>query len=47
MSVAPRLASRRRIGRRLAAPVGVWDTDADGFRREFMAKVIGASLPRR
>ena len=36
----PRLASRRRIGRRPAAPVGVWDTDTDGFRREFVAKVI-------
>ena len=36
----PRLASRRHIGRRLAAPVGVWDADADGYRREFVAKAI-------
>ena len=34
----------RRIGHRLAAPVGVWDTDADGFRREFVAKVIVVDL---
>ena len=33
-----RRASLWRIGRRLATPVGVWDTD--GFRREFVAKVI-------
>ena len=34
----------------LASPAGVWDTDADGFRREFVAKVIrpgAAGLPRR
>ena len=23
-----------------AAPVGVWDADADGYRREFVAKAI-------
>ena len=34
----------------VAAVAGVWDTDADGFRREFVAKVIrpgAAGLPRR